>query len=110
MKVEHLDKTNFTSTISQWLVVIDYFAEWCGPCKMIAPFLEQLADQYADKISFYKLDVDNEFEIAWTQWIRAMPTLQFFYNGEKVDEVVWADINLIMTKVALLSQKNAAQA
>jgi len=66
------------------LVVIDFFAEWCGPCKMISPLVEQLASQLTDVV-FLKVDVDQNPEIAATYAVRSMPTFVFIKSGRKVD-------------------------
>jgi|TARA_B100000767_G_scaffold274831_1_gene309154 thioredoxin 1 len=62
-------------------VLVDYWAEWCGPCKMIAPVLEEVAESYAGKIKIVKVDVDTNKEIAQKHGIRGIPTLMLFKNG-----------------------------
>ena len=62
-------------------VLIDYWAEWCGPCKMIAPILEQLADEYGEKIKIAKLNIDDNPETPPKYGIRGIPTLMLFKNG-----------------------------
>ena len=62
-------------------VLVDYWAEWCGPCKMIAPVLEEVAESYAGKIKIVKVDVDSNKEIAQKQGIRGIPTLMVFKGG-----------------------------
>ena len=62
-------------------VLIDYWAEWCGPCKMIAPILEQLADEYGEKIKIAKLNIDENPETPPKYGIRGIPTLMLFKNG-----------------------------
>ena len=62
-------------------VLVDYWAEWCGPCKMIAPVLEEVAESYAGKIKFVKVDVDTNKEIAQKHGIRGIPTLMVFKGG-----------------------------
>ena len=62
-------------------VLVDYWAEWCGPCKMIAPVLEEVAESYAGKIKIVKVDVDSNKEIAQKHGIRGIPTLMVFKDG-----------------------------
>lgn len=76
------------------LAVVDFFAVWCGPCKMVAPMFEQFTVEYPD-IDFYKVDVDEAEEVAATCGIQAMPTFQFFKGGMKIAEVLGADVNKI---------------
>ncbi|MCL2872836.1 MAG: thioredoxin [Betaproteobacteria bacterium] len=63
-------------------VLVDFWAQWCGPCKMLAPTLESLAEEYAGRLDFVKLDVDANSETSQRCGIRAMPTLIVFENGE----------------------------
>ncbi|KAE8210566.1 hypothetical protein CF319_g3854 [Tilletia indica] len=71
-------------------VVIDFWAEWCGPCKMISPIFEKLADQHGEKVKFFKVDVDAAPDIGQELGIRAMPTFQLYVDGQKSGEVVGA--------------------
>ena len=68
-------------------VVVDYWAEWCGPCKMIAPVLEEIASEYGEKIDIVKLNVDDNPAIAQRYSILAIPTLNVFQNGEVVKQI-----------------------
>lgn len=74
-------------------VIVDFWAEWCGPCKMIAPILEEVAKEYSDKITIGKLNVDQNAETAPKYGIRGIPTLLLFKDG-----------NVAATKVGALSK------
>ena len=88
--VEVTDKT-FDETIrNNQLVVVDCWAPWCGPCQMVAPIIEELARQYAGKVLFGKLNVDENPYMAMRYGIMGIPTLLFFKNGELIDRIVGA--------------------
>jgi len=71
-------------------VLVDLWAEWCGPCLMIGPVIEELADEYAGKLKVGKLNVDDNQKTAAKYGIRSIPTLLFFKGGELVDQIVGA--------------------
>ena len=71
-------------------VLIDFWAVWCGPCKMIAPFIEEIAKDYEGKVKVGKLDVDNNTNVAMQYGIRSIPTLLFFRDGKVVDQIMGA--------------------
>ena len=71
-------------------VVVDFWAEWCGPCKMIAPLVEELAGEYDGKVKFTKLDVDSNPQTPMQFGIRGIPTLLIFNGGKPVGQVVGA--------------------
>ena len=72
------------------LAVVDFWATWCAPCRMIAPIVEQLAGEYAGKAKVAKLDVDNNQRTAAKFNVRSIPTLLFFKDGKLIDQVVGA--------------------
>jgi thioredoxin 1 len=72
------------------LAVVDFWASWCGPCRMVAPILDQLATEYAGKVKVTKLDVDANQRTAMEYNVRSIPTLLFVKNGQVVDTVVGA--------------------
>ena len=71
-------------------VLVDYWAEWCGPCKMVAPILEELSGELEDKLVIGKLDVDNNKDSAIKQKVMSIPTLILFKNGEAIDQRIGA--------------------
>merc|ERR1712150_170864 len=71
------------------LTLIDFYADWCGPCKAIAPELEKMADVFTD-VQFAKVNVDENEEVAASEQISAMPTFKLYQNGQKIGEVVGA--------------------
>ena len=75
---------------SETPVLVDFWAEWCAPCKMVAPVLDDLANEYDGKIKFTKVDVDANPETAMKYGIRSIPTLLVFKGGSPVDQVVGA--------------------
>jgi len=74
----------------QGLVMIDFWAAWCGPCRIVAPTVEELAKEYTGKIKVMKLNTDNNPDIASKYNIMGIPTLMFFKDGRKLDQIVGA--------------------
>jgi thioredoxin 1 len=90
--VKTITDGNFQSEIveNNGLSMVDFWAAWCGPCRMIAPFVEQLADEYSGRVTVGKLDVDHNQQTAAQFGVRSIPTMLFFKDGKVVDTVVGA--------------------
>ncbi|HQH42071.1 MAG: thioredoxin [Bacteroidales bacterium] len=104
MEVEITD-SNFDQVVlqSDKPVMIDLWAEWCGPCRVIAPFVHEIAEEYQGKIVVGKMDVDENTQIPAKYGVRNIPTILFFKNGELVDKQVGAvPKNLLVGKVEAL--------
>ncbi|MEX2482130.1 MAG: thioredoxin TrxA [Gammaproteobacteria bacterium] len=84
--IVHVTDDSFDADVlqSQQPVLVDYWAEWCGPCKMIAPILEEVSSEYAEKVTVAKLDVDNNQATSMKYGIRGIPTLMLFRDGNIV--------------------------
>ena len=85
--LKKLDKSNFIDEINANITLVDFYADWCGPCKMIAPIIEEIANERTD-ITVGKVNVDNDAEIAIKYGISSIPTLIVFKDGKETDRVV----------------------
>ena len=83
---------NFEQEIEkhQGLAVVDFWATWCAPCRVIAPILDQLADQYKERVKVAKVDVDTNLRTSTRFNVRSIPTILFFKDGKLVDQIVGA--------------------
>jgi len=93
-----LTSENFEATLSEGVALVDFWAPWCGPCRMIAPVIEKLAEEFDGKAKVCKVNTDEEQDIAVKFGIRSIPTIIFFKDGEMVDQVVGAQSEAALTE------------
>ena len=95
--------TNFSELLQDGkLVIVDFWATWCGPCRMLSPLLDEVEEEMGDKVTVVKVNVDDADEVAMQYRIMNIPTLLFFKNGQLVDKTVGA-----MPKAALVEKIQA---
>ena len=92
MSIHHFTDSNFKKEVLECKlpVVVDFWANWCGPCKMIGPIVEELAKEYEGKVKIGKVDVDTNPQSASTYGIMSIPSLMFFKDGKVMDQVTGA--------------------
>lgn len=104
--IVNLTQENFAAQVlqSQSPVLVDFWAEWCGPCKMIAPVLDELADEYDGRARIGKVNIDEQQGLAAEYGVRAIPTLLLFHKGQVADQIVGArskrDLKASLDRVA----------
>lgn len=103
-KLLHLDDTNFETTIADGVTLVDFYADWCGPCRMIAPIVEELATEMDGKAKVGKLDIESAQSTTANFQVTSIPTIILFKNGQEVQRIVG-----IANKDALSNMINAAQ-
>ena len=89
-KYIELTGADFESTVAEGVTLVDFWAPWCGPCRMIAPVIEELAEEFDGKAKICKVNTDEEQDIAVKFGIRSIPTILFFKDGEVVEQMVGA--------------------
>ncbi|MFT4250211.1 MAG: thioredoxin [Candidatus Woesearchaeota archaeon] len=89
--VEHVTKESFESSVlgADNAVIVDFYADWCGPCKRLAPVFEELSQEVSD-VGFFKVDVDDQSELAGQFAVQSIPTLIIFKGGQPVERVMGA--------------------
>jgi len=87
-KTTDLTSDSFRSTVESGVTLVDFWAEWCGPCLMVAPVLDELAQDYADKATIGRVDCDKEGELAQTFGVSAIPTLLIMKDGQEFKRFV----------------------
>ncbi len=97
-KYIELTNDNFEATTSEGVALVDFWAPWCGPCRMIAPVIEELAEEYDGKAKICKVNTDEEQEIAVKFGIRSIPTLIFLKDGQVVDQIVGAQSKQVLAE------------
>jgi thioredoxin 1 len=90
MPATHINQDEFDSKVkkSDKPVLLDFYADWCGPCKLSGPILDKLADEYKDKVTILKINVDDNQEISQTYQVMSIPTIVVYKAGEEVDRKI----------------------
>ena len=101
-KYLELTNDNFEETVKTGVSLVDFWAPWCGPCRMIAPIIEELAEDFEGKASICKVNTDEQQDLATKYGVRSIPTILFMKDGEIVDQVVGAS-----SKQALADKLNS---
>ena len=101
-KYIELNSSNIEDTIKEGLALVDFWAPWCGPCRMIAPIIDELANDLEGKAKICKINSDEEQELVAKYGIRSIPTILFMKNGEVVDTIIGAS-----SKQALIDKINS---
>lgn len=87
-QIKHLDDENFSSEVAKGVTLVDFFADWCGPCRMMTPIIEEIASSLSGKIKVGKLDIDSSQKTTAQYQVTSIPTLILFKEGKEVKRVV----------------------
>ena len=104
MAVEHLTDNNFAEAVAQGVTLVDFFATWCGPCKMLGPTIEELGAESGGSFKVYKVDIDECEDIAMDYGIMSVPTLIVFKDGAEAARLIG-----VQPKTAILDAVNSAK-
>jgi thioredoxin 1 len=88
MAAEHLTDNNFSEAIASGVTLVDFFATWCGPCKMLSPVIEEIADECDGSFAVYKVDIDEAEDVAMDYGIMSVPTMIVFKNGAEAARMI----------------------
>lgn len=97
--IDHLTDENFKQVISKGLTLVDFYATWCGPCRMIAPIIEQLAQKVEGKAKIAKLDIDQAQETTAAMQITSVPTLILFKDGKELKRIGVKDLDYLLNLI-----------
>ncbi len=86
--MEIINEKNFKEKMQKGVVLVDFFATWCGPCRMLGPVLEEVQEEFSDKVKMFKIDVDEDEKLARSFGILSIPTVLIFVDGELKDKHV----------------------
>jgi thioredoxin 1 len=89
MSVIVLNEENFQDETKSWCVLVDFWAEWCGPCQMMLPILSDFESEMWNKMKVWKVNVDDAPSLAWQFWVMSIPTLIVLKDGKIVEQMVW---------------------
>jgi len=103
-KIRTLNNKNFKAQIKSGVVLVDFWAPWCGPCKMVAPVLNEVAEEMGDKVTIGKVNVDHNQQIAGKYKVRNIPTLVLFRDGQEINRFVG-----VKTKKFLIKELSSLQ-
>lgn len=99
MAALHLTEAEFDSTVREGVSLVDFWAGWCGPCKMLAPVIEKISEHYAGKAKVCKVDIDEQMGLASRFGIMSIPTVLVFKNGELVQQTVGVQPEIVYTQM-----------
>ena len=89
--MKHFDDTNFESEVASGVTLVDFYADWCGPCKEMKPYLDKMATEMTDKVVIVRIDADENIELCKTLKIEALPVLKLYKN----EKIIWDNLGFI---------------